>query len=82
MNVIVGCIYHHPHMVLNEFNDCYINNLLDNLSKENKTLLPVGDFNIDLLNYDQHSPINEFLDSLSLFPCAPDSYYTTNKNSK
>ena len=24
--VIVGCIYGHPHMDLNEFNNCYINN--------------------------------------------------------
>ena len=28
-NVIVGCIYRHPQMDLNEFNDCYVNNLLD-----------------------------------------------------
>ena len=64
-NVIVGCIYRHPHMDLNEFNDYYINNLLDKLSKENKTVFLLGDFNIDLLNYDQHSLTNEFLDSLS-----------------
>ena len=64
-NMIVGCIYRHPHMDLNEFNDYYINNLLDKLSKENKTVFLLGDFNIDLLNYDQHSLTNEFLDSLS-----------------
>ena len=56
--VIVGCIYGHPHMDLNEFNDYYINNLLDKLSKENKTVFLLGDFNIDLLNYDQHSLTN------------------------
>ena len=33
INVIVSCIYRHPHMDLNEFNDYYINNLLDKLSK-------------------------------------------------
>ena len=48
-----------------EFNDYYINNLLDKLSKENKTVFLLGDFNIDLLNYDQHSRTNTFLDSLS-----------------
>ena len=64
-NVSVGCIYRHPHMDLNEFNDYYINNLLDKLSKENKTVFLLGDFNIDLLNYDQHSRTNTFLDSLS-----------------
>ena len=32
-NVTVGCTYRHPHMDLNEFNDYYVNNLLDNLRK-------------------------------------------------
>ena len=41
-NVIVGCIYRHPDMQLNEFNDYYINNLLDKLSKENKTVFLLG----------------------------------------
>ena len=49
-NVIVGCIYCHPHLDLNEFNDYYANKLLDKLSKENKALLLFGNFNIDLLN--------------------------------
>ena len=48
-NVIVGCIYHHPHMDLNEFNHYYINNLLDKLSKENKSAFLLGDFNIELI---------------------------------
>ena len=39
-------------MDLNEFDYYYINNLLDKLSKENKTVFLLGDFNIDLLNYD------------------------------
>ena len=64
-------------MDLNEFNDYYINNFLDKLSKENETVFLLGDFNIDLLNYDQHSLTNEFLDSLS-----PASYCTINKNKK
>ena len=59
-NVIVSCIYPHPHMDLND-----INNIFDKLSKENKNVFLFLDFNIDLLNYDQHSFTNEFLDSLS-----------------
>ena len=51
----MGCIYRHPHVDLNEFNDYYLNNLLDKLSKENKTVFLLGDFNIDLLNYSEHS---------------------------
>ena len=52
-------------MDLNEFNNYYINNVMDKLTKENKTVFLLGDFNIDLLNYDQHSLTNEFLDFLS-----------------
>ena len=51
-------------MNINEFNDDYLNELLDKLSKENKTIFLLCDFNINLLNYDIHPPINEFLDSL------------------
>ena len=40
-NMIVGCIFRYPHMDLNEFNDYYVNNLLDNLSKENKNCFPL-----------------------------------------
>ena len=32
-NVSLGYIYRRPHMDLNEFNDYYINNLLNKLSK-------------------------------------------------
>ena len=52
-------------MNINEFNDDYLNELLDKLSKENKTIFLLGDFNSNLLNYDIHCPTNVFLDSLS-----------------
>ena len=39
--------------------------LLDNVRKENKTTLLLGDFNIDLLKHESHTSTNEFLDSLS-----------------
>ena len=39
-------------MNLNEFYKFYLNNLLDKLSKEKKTVFLLGDFNINLLNYD------------------------------
>ena len=51
-------------MVLDEFNDNYLNILLDNLSKENKSVFRLGHFNVDLLKY-KHAPANEFLDPLS-----------------
>ena len=41
-----------------------INQLLDKISKEQKQFFLLGDFNINLLNYNEHQPTNEFLDSL------------------
>ena len=79
-NVIVGCIYRHPHMDFYEFNDYYVNNLLDKLSKKKQTVFLLGDLNIDLLDYDQHSPTNEFLNSLSPHMLLP--YCSTKKNKK
>ena len=64
-NIIIGCICKHPNMNINEFNEDYLNELLDKFSKENKTIFLLGDFNINLLNYDVHPPTNEFLGSLS-----------------
>ena len=60
----IGCIYKHPNLKINEFNDGYLNELLDKLSKENKTIFLLNDFNINFLNYDIHPPTNEFLNSL------------------
>ena len=52
-------------MDLNEFNEDYLNVLLEKLSEENKTVFLLGDFNIDLLKCDKNSSTNDFLDSLS-----------------
>ena len=43
-------------MDLDEFNDNYLNTLLDKISKENKYVFLLGDFNVDLLKYDKHAP--------------------------
>ena len=50
-------------MNLTDFNKFHQNNL-DKLSKENYTVFLLGDFNINLLNYDQDTSTNKFLDSL------------------
>ena len=61
-NIIFGCICKHPSMDLNGFNTNYLNNLLNKLFKEQKSVFLLGD---NLLNYNNHNPINEFLDSLA-----------------
>ena len=58
-------------MDLNEFNDNYVNKLLDNITRENKTTFLLGDFNIDLLKYESHTSTNEVLDSLSSIMILP-----------
>ena len=47
---------------LSEFNSDYLTNLLDTLSSEKKSLVFLGDFNTDLLKYDQNSNISDFPD--------------------
>ena len=64
-NVIVGVIYRHPSMDLTDFNCNYLNQLLENISKEQKSIFLLGDFNVNLLNYNEHNQTNKFLDSLA-----------------
>ena len=42
-NIIIGCIYSHPNMDLDEFKHNYLNNLLDKISKENKSVFLLGE---------------------------------------
>ena len=44
-NIIVGVIYRHPSMDLNDFRCNYLNKLLVNISKELKSVFLCGDFN-------------------------------------
>ena len=39
--------------------------LLDKISKEQKQFFLLGCFNFNVLNYNEHQPTNEFLDSLT-----------------
>ena len=52
-------------MDVSDFNKNYLNTLLDKFSIENKQVFLLGDFNVNLLNYNDHQPTNEFLDSLA-----------------
>ena len=74
-NIIVSMIYRHPSMDVTEFNQNYLNGLLDKISKGKKHISSwwfqyqflLGDF----LNYNEPRPTNDFLDSLvcsSLLP--------------
>ena len=67
-NTIVGCIYKHPGLTTQDFN---LQPLIDKLTTENKNIVFLGDFNVDLLHYESNNPTREFLDlmfSASLTP--------------
>ena len=61
-NVIVGCIYRHPPMLLQDFNENYWEGLLNKLSHENKKLVIMGDFNTNLLDFENRE-VSQFKDS-------------------
>ena len=63
-SIIVEVNYRHPSMDLTEFNCNYLNKLLENISKEQKSIFLLRDFNVDLLNCNEDNQANEFLDSL------------------
>ena len=50
---------------LTDFNCNYLNKLLGNISKEQKSVFLLEDFNVNLLNYNEHNQTNEFFDSLA-----------------
>ena len=58
-------IYRHPSKDVTDFNINYLNGLLYKILKEAKNIFLLGDFTINLLNYNKHRPTNEFLDSFA-----------------
>ena len=60
---IVGCVYRPPNQNAAMFIDKF-NNILSLIYKGNKHCYVMGDFNLDLLQYNHHVPTQEFIDSL------------------
>ena len=70
-NTVVGCIYRHPCMQQSEFIYEYLKPLSEKLVSENKKVILLGDFNIDLLKCDSNKNVSDFLDiiySTNLLP--------------
>ena len=62
-NVIVGIIYRPPNQNVNDF-VTRMNEILGKISRNNKICYIMGDFNLNLLNNQNHNATGEFLDGL------------------
>ena len=69
-SLIVGCIYKHPIMEVSDFNN-FLSRLLEKISEENKKVVLMGDFNIDLLKLDLHGDSSLYLDIMTSFGLLP-----------
>ncbi len=74
--VICCCVYRHPGSHFNKFNDHFRDNI-GNLAKENKLITIMGDFNINLLNYENHTATNEFLNMMFSYHFQPSTLHPT-----
>ena len=62
----------HPTLSISEFNSAYIKDLLLKANSENKEIMLMGDFNINLLNYESNESVGDFLDTMcthGFLPC-------------
>ena len=76
-NIIVGCIYRHPKMSISDFTDNFMTPLLEKTSCKNKTLILLGDFNINLLKHDDNDEVSDFFDLISCFSLLPHIIHPT-----
>ena len=63
-NTIAGCIYRHLCMEVTEFNEVFLQIIHEQFSYENKEIIVMGDFNIDILKYDSDCGSATFLDNM------------------
>ena len=76
-NTIVEFIYKHPKLSISDFTNTFLQPLLDKLSYENKNIILLGDFNIDLLHYESHSQTRDILDCMYPGPLSPQIIIST-----
>ena len=68
-NLLLCCAYRHPSSPIENLTNCLLNTLPKVV---NKRVFILGDFNVNLLNYDSHTPTNDFVNtffSKNFLPC-------------
>ena len=70
-NIVIGCLYRHPHF--NNLDDffLYINSTLTKLSKEKKDIYLAGDFNLDLMKYNTNTKSRDFNNIITSYGYLP-----------
>ena len=63
-NLITGCIYKHPQWPVEEFHYQFLSPILEKVSFKNKDIYLIGDFNINLLNYESGRHTSHFFDDI------------------
>ena len=63
-NQLIGTVYKHPSMNVSKFNLEYLTDILTKIKNENKNIMLIGDFNVNLINYYKSRSTYEFLELL------------------
>ena len=62
-NMLCCCAYRHPSTDTTRFND-HLQEKLSAIENENKLICIMGDFNINLIDYANHTPTNDFINMM------------------
>ena len=62
-NILCCCSYRHPDTDVKNI-DGHIDQIMQKISKENKLLILMGDFNVNLLNYESHIDTDDFINAM------------------
>ena len=63
-NQLIGTVYKHPSMNVSKFNLEYLTDILTKIKNENKNIMLISDFNVNLINYYKSRSTYEFLELL------------------
>ena len=63
-NLITECVYKHPKHEVKDFTNNHMMPLLDKLSNENKDIMIMHDFNVNLINCNDGKNTSNFLDAM------------------
>ena len=70
-NIVCGCVYKHPSFSPASFSAEFLDNVLPKIESENKLVTIMGDFNINLLDYDTHIGASNFYDTIACHNLQP-----------